>query len=99
MSTALDATVKTTQKLAPAKLWKVIILNDNYTPIDFVVAVLVQLYGKSEDEAYAIANAVHVSGKGVAGIYTQEICLQKAADTCGIAKEHGHPLKAVAEEN
>lgn len=95
-STALDT--KTVTKLKEVKMWRVVLLNDDYTPIDFVIAVLVQLFHKSEDDAANIAQNIHERGRGVAGVYIKEISLQKASDTCQAAKAHGHPLKAVAEE-
>ena len=79
-------------------MWRVVMLNDDYTPFDFVIDVLTTLYHKSFEEAEAIAMSIHEKGRGVAGVYTKEIALQKSHDTIRVAKAHGHPLKTVAEE-
>lgn len=96
MSTATATKTKT--KLKPVSLYQVILLNDDYTPMEFVIAVLEQLFNKNREEAEAVCMAVHNNGKGVAGVYTKEIAMTKAAETIAAAKAHGHPLKAVAQE-
>lgn len=95
-ATAIDTKIK--QKLQEVKLWKVVFLNDNYTPFDFVIEVLTTLYAKDVDTASQIALSVHEQGRGTAGIYPKEIAMQKAYDTVRIAQAHEHPLKAIAEE-
>jgi len=95
MSTALAT--ETTTKIKPITMWRVVFNNDDYTPMDFVIAVLVQLYGKSIAEAEEITMAIHKNGRGIAGVYTKEIAEQKAADTVRVARSHQHPLFAFAE--
>lgn len=90
---------KTKSKLKPPSMYKVVLLNDDYTPMDFVVAVLMQLFEKSEEEAMAIMLHVHNQGRGVAGIYTFEIAKQKQDDTHRAAKQHQYPLKVTLEES
>ena len=96
MSTATETVTKT--KIKPISLYQVLLLNDDYTPMDFVVQVLVQLFNKSEAEAEEICMNVHRNGRGVAGVYTKEIAETKASEVVRAARAHGHPLKAVAEE-
>jgi ATP-dependent Clp protease adaptor protein ClpS len=79
-------------------LYKVVLLNDDYTPMDFVVHVLESLFQKSPAEAFRIMMQVHVNGRGIAGIYPWEVAETKADKVATLAKEAGHPLKATIEE-
>lgn len=78
--------------------YKVVLLNDDYTTMEFVVHVLEDVFQKSPAEAYRIMMAVHVQGKGVAGIYPWEVAETKAAVVISMARDAGFPLKAVTEE-
>ena len=98
MSTSTVLETETKIKTKEIKLWQVIMLNDDFTPIGFVVSVLMQMFNKSENEAMAIAENIHEKGRGIAGIYTKEISMQKSSDACNVARQHGHPLTTVAEE-
>lgn len=98
MATVTATDTKTTVKLKEVKMWRVKLLNDDYTPFDFVIEVLCQLYGKDVEAATLVATDIHNKGSGTAGIYTKEIALQKAKDTVQISRGNGHPLTAVAEE-
>jgi ATP-dependent Clp protease adaptor protein ClpS len=95
MSTALDT--QTVTKLKTPSLFKVVFLNDDFTPMDFVIQVLNEIYNKSEAEAYAITVAVHQTGRGVVGTYTKEIAEQKVYETKMAAMTYQHPLKAIVE--
>lgn len=97
MSTATET--KTKIQIKPVNMWRVVFHNDDFTPIDFVVEVLAQLFNKDYETAMQIAQNIHDTGRGVAGVYTKEVAQQKAVDTCRIANKHGHPLKATAEES
>ena len=79
------------------KLYKVIFLNDDFTPIDFVRAILMQYFNKTGDEAKLIALQVHNTGKGIAGTYTLDIAETKSATVNYQAQEANHPLKTVVE--
>lgn len=90
---------KSKTKLKRPSRYKVVLLNDDYTPMDFVVAVLMQIFGKNREEANQIMLFVHTSGKGVAGSdYTLEIATQKTEETHAAARTYGHPLRARIEE-
>jgi len=85
------------QKQEPT-LYKVVLLNDDYTTMEFVVHVLESVFQKSPAEAYRIMMNVHVNGRGIAGIYPWEVADTKAAAVVSMAREAGFPLKAVTEE-
>jgi ATP-dependent Clp protease adaptor protein ClpS len=81
------------QKAKPPPQFAVIMLNDDFTPVDFVVAVLVDIFRKPMDEAEAIPMDVHKKGKGVAGIYTKDIAETKVTQVHRVAHEHQHPFR------
>ncbi|MEM9190298.1 MAG: ATP-dependent Clp protease adaptor ClpS [Myxococcota bacterium] len=88
---------KTEKKLKRPRLYKVLIHNDNYTTREFVVAVLCQVFRKSETDAVAIMLHVHHNGVGVAGVYTHEIAETKVQTVEHLAKEHDYPLRLTME--
>lgn len=98
MATTTDTKTENKINTQSVNLWRVVFHNDDYTPMDFVTAMLMRFYGKSFEEAEQVTLAIHQSGRGVAGVYTKEIALQKANDTVKIARSNGHPLLATAEE-
>ena len=79
-------------------LFRVVLLNDDYTPMAFVVDVLEAIFLKSPAEAYRIMMQVHLNGRGVAGVYPWDIAETKADKVMALAVEAGHPLKATVEE-
>ena len=90
--------------IAPAKpklkrppLYRVILLNDDYTPMEFVVLVLEQFFGMNREKATQVMLAVHTRGKGVCGIYPQDIAETKAAQVNQSARDSGHPLLCEVE--
>jgi ATP-dependent Clp protease adaptor protein ClpS len=98
--TNADSAVKEriqTEKKEPS-LFKVLLLNDDYTTMEFVVHVLEEVFQKSPAEAYRIMMHVHVHGQGLAGIYPWEVAETKAETVIAMAREAGFPLKAVTEE-
>ncbi len=86
-----------TTKATTPKLWKVMLLNDDYTPMDFVVDVLTRVFRKSEDEAIQIMLQVHHAGAGLAGVYAFEIAETKIMQTEDLARSEGHPLQCTLE--
>ncbi len=78
-------------------LFRVLLLNDHYTTMEFVVLVLETIFKKNDEEAQAIMLLVHKNGSGVAGTYTKEIAETKAALVHHLAKQNGFPLKCVIE--
>jgi len=85
-----------TEKKEPEQ-YKVILLNDDYTTMEFVVSVLESVFQKSPAEAYRVMMAVHTQGRGVAGIYPWEVAETKADAVTTLARDAGFPLKAVTE--
>ncbi|HUW97475.1 MAG TPA: ATP-dependent Clp protease adapter ClpS [Acidiferrobacter sp.] len=84
-------------KLAPPPLYKVIILNDDYTPMEFVVLVLERFFKKSREEATEIMLHVHQRGVGVCGIYTREVAETKVRQVRTFSGENRHPLQCTLE--
>ncbi|MEP2790448.1 MAG: ATP-dependent Clp protease adapter ClpS [Kangiellaceae bacterium] len=80
-------------------MYKVMLLNDDYTPMDFVVAILKQFFHKTVEQATKVMLQVHYEGAGVAGIYRAEIAETKVVSVNEYAREHGHPLMCIMEEN
>lgn len=80
------------------KMYRVILHNDHYTTMEFVVAVLMKIFHKSAAEATKIMLDVHKQGKGLCGIYTCDIAMTKVAQVVKLANENGHPLKCSYEE-
>ena len=92
----LDEKVKINVK--EPKKWKVIFLNDNHTPMEFVVTVLVEIYKHTVEVAQEITLQIHDTGSGVAGTYTFEIAEIKAVETTNLARAQGFPLQIKLEE-
>lgn len=80
------------------KLYKVLIHNDDYTPMDFVIFVLKKFFNKSEELAFKIMLDVHNKGLGIAGIYTFEVAETKSMQVNQFCKNNQHPLKTTFEE-
>lgn len=78
--------------------YKVLLLNDDYTTMEFVVHVLESVFQKSPAEAFQIMMHVHVHGRGLAGVYPWELAETKAETVIVMARDAGYPLKAVTEE-
>lgn len=100
MATKTATEVKTNVKKEPfrPKKYKVILLNDDVTTMDFVVAILVRIFEKNVQEAIDIMLKVHNAGSGVAGIYIKEIAKTKQNAVIKMANDAGFPLKCVLEE-
>jgi ATP-dependent Clp protease adaptor protein ClpS len=84
--------------LKEPKLYRVVLLNDDYTTMDFVVEILESIFHKQPAEAFRIMMQVHTEGRGVCGVYTYEVAETKIATVHELAKERGFPLRASMEE-
>jgi len=84
-------------KLKRPRLYKVLLLNDDYTPMEFVVVVLEQFFAKSRELAVQIMLHVHQKGIGICGIYPREIAETKVQQVMNFAQEHQHPLQCTME--
>ena len=86
-------------KLKPPPQYKVIVVNDDYTPMDFVVAVLQRFFSLSRERATQVMLKVHRDGMGVCGIFPRDVAATKVEQVKSYAKQHQHPLQCVMEEN
>ena len=84
-------------KLEKPPLYKVILLNDDYTPMGFVVEVLMRFFGMNEDKAVEFMYAVHTTGSAVVGIFPRDLAETKSEQVNSYAQEHDHPLKSTVE--
>lgn len=99
-SSKKDIKVAKKQKLKlkePAK-YRVVMLNDDYTAMDFVVEILKEIFGKSHAEAVALMLEIHFKGKGVAGVFVYDIACSKVAQAESAAKANCFPLKCLLEK-
>jgi ATP-dependent Clp protease adaptor protein ClpS len=101
MSVELDVKIdeKIKTKIKEPTLYKVIFLNDDKTPMDFVVSLLIELYKHSEETAHALTMKIHEEGSGVVGVYSYEIAEQKAIETTTLSRDNGFPLRVKIEED
>ncbi len=93
MSTGIDTLVKEKTKLDEPGLWDVIFLNDNITTMEFVIRVLKQIFGKTQEQAENITKKIHEDGQGVVGSYVHEVAEQKGIETTLIARQETFPLQ------
>jgi ATP-dependent Clp protease adaptor protein ClpS len=89
---------KTEPKTKRPSLYKVLLLNDDYTPMDFVVYVLQRFFNKPDEEAKRIMMHVHQKGVGVCGVYTYEVAETKVAQVTNFSRQHQHPLQCTMEK-
>ena len=86
-------------KAKPPSLYKVMLLNDDYTPMDFVIQVLQQFFGLSREKATQIMLKVHREGKGICGVFPRDVAQTKVEQVSAYARQYQHPLQCVMEEN
>ena len=86
------------QKVKPPPLFKVLLLNDDYTPMDFVVGVLQNFFGMTREQATQVMLKVHRDGIGVCGVYPRDLAATKVQQVAAYARRHQHPLQCVMEE-
>src|SRR3979490_3440063 len=82
----------------PPPLFKVILLNDDYTPMEFVVIVLQRFFSMTREKATQIMIKVHREGMGICGVYPKDVATTKVEQVVGYARKHQHPLQCVMEE-
>ena len=87
------------QKTRPPPLYRVLLLNDDYTPMDFVVGVLQNFFGKTREQATQVMLKVHREGMGVCGVYPKDLAASKVEQVIAFSRQHQHPLQCVMEEN
>lgn len=89
---------KTRAKTARPPLYKVLILNDDYTPMEFVVHVLERFFGLSHAQAFELMLTVHKKGVAVVGVFSHEVAETKVAQVMDFARRHQHPLQCTMEK-
>lgn len=92
------AGAQTLTRTKKPSLYRVLILNDDFTPMEFVVYVLERFFQKSREEATTIMLHVHQNGVGVCGVFTYEVAETKVAQVLDLAKRHEHPLQCTMEK-
>jgi ATP-dependent Clp protease adaptor protein ClpS len=88
---------RTRQETKKPELFKVLLLNDDYTTMDFVVEILEAVFNKAPAEAYRIMMAVHTQGQGLCGLYPHEVAETKVETVVELARSNGFPLRATME--
>jgi ATP-dependent Clp protease adaptor protein ClpS len=94
-----DAVVleRRTQRVKPPQMYQVVMLNDDYTPMEFVVVVIQEFFGKDLESATRIMLKIHLDGKGVCGVYSKDVAVTKVDQVLDAAHKAGHPLQCVCE--
>jgi ATP-dependent Clp protease adaptor protein ClpS len=85
------------QKTKPPQMFQVVMLNDDYTPMEFVVVVIQEFFGKDRETATQIMLKIHLDGKGICGVYPKDIAATKVQQVQEAARQAGHPLQCVSE--
>lgn len=96
---ATPETVAERPKLKRPPMYKVVLLNDDYTPMEFVVDVLCRFFHKAEAEAIRIMLHVHQQGRGICGIFARDVAETKVIQVLDFSRNHGHPLQCVMEKD
>lgn len=86
-------------KTKPPSLFNVVLLNDDFTPMEFVVQVLQQFFSLEREAATRVMLQVHTEGRGVCGVYPRDVAATKVERVISYARQHQHPLQCVMEEN
>lgn len=92
-----DSQTQTITKVEKPNMYKVILLNDDYTTMDFVVRIIVEIFKKSAAEATKIMQDVHNKGRGIVGVYTYDIAVSKVEQVHRFARENDFPLRCIVE--
>ena len=98
METNNETVTKDKVKVFKPKHYKVIMFNDDYTSMEFVVDILINIFNKNLESANKIMIEVHKNGKGIAGVYPYDIAITKASTAMARAEEEGFPFKLIVEE-
>ena len=86
-----------TQKVKPPQMYQVVMLNDDYTPMEFVVVVIQEFFNKDLETATQIMLKIHLDGKAVCGVYSKDVAATKVDQVLEAANKAGHPLKCLSE--
>lgn len=89
---------KQAARVKPPPMYQVVLLNDDFTPMEFVVGVLQKFFGKGREQATQIMLRVHHEGRGVCGVYPRDLAASKVEQVSNYSRQHQHPLQCVMEE-
>jgi ATP-dependent Clp protease adaptor protein ClpS len=85
------------QKTKPPQMYQVVLLNDDYTPMEFVVVIIQEFFNKDRETATQIMLKIHLDGKGVCGVFSKDVAATKVDQVTEAARKNGHPLQCVSE--
>ena len=85
------------QKVKPPQMHQVVMINDDFTPMEFVVVVLQEFFAKDRETATQIMLKIHLDGRGICGVYSRDVAATKVEQVLGAARQAGHPLQCVSE--
>jgi len=85
------------QKTKPPQMHQVVLLNDDYTPMEFVVMVIQEFFSKDRDTAIQIMLKIHLDGKGICGVFSKDVAATKVDQVTEAARKNGHPLQCLSE--
>ena len=85
------------QKTKPPQMYRVLMLNDDFTPMEFVIVVLQEFFSKDRETATQIMLKIHLDGQGVCGVYSRDVAATKVDQVLDAANKSGHPLQCVSE--
>ena len=83
--------------LEPPRLYQVVMLNDDFTPMEFVVVVIQEFFNKDREAATQIMLKIHLDGRGVCGVYSRDVAATKVDQVMDAARQNGHPLQCISE--
>lgn len=86
-------------KLQPPKMYRVLLLNDDFTPMDFVITVLQRFFSLDTEQATRIMLKVHNEGRAACGVFSRDVAATKVEQVSAFARQHQHPLACLMEEN
>ena len=86
-----------TQRTKPPQMYQVVMLNDDYTPMEFVVVVIQEFFNKDRETATQIMLKIHLDGKAICGVYSRDVAATKVEQVQEAARQAGHPLQCVSE--
>ena len=86
-----------TQRTQPPQMYQVVMLNDDFTPMEFVVMVLQEFFNKDREAATQIMLKIHLDGKGICGVYSKDVAATKVDQVLDAARKAGHPLQCICE--
>lgn len=85
------------EKVKPPQMYQVVLLNDDYTPMEFVVVIIQEFFNKDRETATQIMLKIHLDGKGVCGVFSKDVAATKVDQVTEAARKNGHPLQCVSE--